>query len=82
MNFARPILLLLVIVVPVLVLWGLRGRARRREAWAALGQDGRPMADGTWGWIVVVGLLIVALAGPRWGAFRDRNCPLGTTSSC
>src|SRR5437773_1467276 len=67
MNFARPEFLWLLTLLPVLVLWAIRGRLRRRRGWEALAQRGRAPRDGTWWWLGSVGCLIVAMAQPRWG---------------
>src|SRR6187200_1823667 len=69
--FANPELLWVLTLVPLLALLGWHGRRRRRETLARLGTltvipHGRPI----WrrpGWAVVLALLTVAAAGPRWG---------------
>lgn len=75
--FIRPSLLWLVPIVPMLALWVWRGRARRRAAWWALGRSGKPGGDGGWLWLGSISLMIVALAGPRWGRGPEPELPAG-----
>lgn len=67
-DFARPTaLLLLPLIVPAL-LWLARRDARKRAGeWTALGRTGTAPPTGAHAWIGAIALLIVALAGPRWG---------------
>jgi Ca-activated chloride channel homolog len=67
MSFAHPERLWLLLAVPVLVLWAIRGRLRRRRSWAALAQRGRVPGVGTLRWLGTMVCLMVALAQPRWG---------------
>ncbi|MFO0909947.1 MAG: VWA domain-containing protein [Isosphaeraceae bacterium] len=76
--FANPErLILLAVVVPLLGLWSLIARSRRRRDWLALGQSGRPPSEGTLGWLLVASFLVVALAQPRWGRTREATPPSG-----
>jgi Ca-activated chloride channel family protein len=67
LNFAHPEHLWLLLAVPVLALWAIRGRLRRRRSWEALAQRGRVPREGTVWWLGSVACLIVALAQPKWG---------------
>jgi Ca-activated chloride channel family protein len=77
MNFARPELLwLFTLFVPVLI-WGIRGRLRRRRDWQALAQRGRVSRQGTLALVGSIACLIVALAQPRWGSGGSGTLPPG-----
>ena len=77
MTFARPELLWLLMILPGLVLWAIRGRRRRARGWRALAQRGRAPRDGTVLVIACVACLIVALAQPRWGRLAAPPVPPG-----
>src|SRR5690242_20007315 len=77
MTFARPESLWLLLALPVLILWGIRGRLRRRRGWEALAQRGRAPREGTVWWLGSVACLIVALAQPRWGRLGGPPPPPG-----
>ncbi len=77
MSFAHPERLMLLVVVPVLSAIGLWAWRRRRRDWRVLGCSGIPPADGTWAWLAALGVLILALAGPRWGRWADTTRPAG-----
>jgi Ca-activated chloride channel family protein len=47
--------------------WVVRGARLRTRDWRALGESGRAPGDGAWGWLVAMGLVILALGQPRWG---------------
>jgi Ca-activated chloride channel family protein len=53
------------------------GRRRRHAAWEALGQRGKPPADGRVGVILAGFWLVVALAQPRWGRDPSAAIPPG-----
>jgi Ca-activated chloride channel family protein len=77
MDFAHPGWLGLLVLVPLLaVRAGWSGRRRARE-WLALGRGGRPPGDGTWTGLGMMTLLLVALAGPRWGLIVGPEPPPG-----
>src|SRR5437868_14170852 len=77
MNFARPEFLWLLTLLPVLSLWAIWGRLRRRRGWEALAQRGRAPRDGTGWWLGSVACLIVAMAQPRWGRLAGPAPPPG-----
>ncbi len=60
-------MLWLLVILPALVAWAVRGRRRRAESWQALAQRGRPPRDGTMFFVCCIACLIVALGQPRWG---------------
>jgi Ca-activated chloride channel family protein len=66
-NFAHPQRLWLLLALPVLALWAIRGGLRRRRSWEALAQRGRAPREGTVWWLGSLACLIVALAQPKWG---------------
>ena len=79
LHFANPPFLLLMLAVPPLVWWWLRqrGGALRYPATGSL--SGLPGGRGTWARYggaglraLALGLLVVALAGPRWPDRRTR----------
>ncbi len=77
MSFAHPGYLWLLLALILLSAWVARGRRRRARDWVALGQEGRPRGDGGLGWLGAVGLLVVALAQPRWGRSPGPPLPPG-----
>ena len=77
MTFARPELFWLLMVLPGLVVWAIRGRSRRARAWQALAQRGRVPRDGSIFLIACVACLIVAIAQPRWGRLAGPPVPPG-----
>jgi len=77
LNFARPELLWLLMILPGLVVWAVKGRRRRARGWLALAQRGRVPRDGTVFVILCVACLIMALAQPRWGQLGAPSLPPG-----
>ncbi len=77
MEFARSDWLWLGLIIPLLVLLVAATRRRRVRDWNDLGQAGRPSSDGGWAWVVALGLLILALAQPRWGRLAGSELPPG-----
>jgi Ca-activated chloride channel family protein len=77
MNFARPEFFWLFTLLPLLLLWAIRGRWKRRRGWEALAQRGRAPRAGTGWWLASVVCLIVALAQPRWGRLAGSAPPPG-----
>jgi len=78
MNFARPMVLWLVLLVPALAAlgWGARAARRRRlRRFASESILPRLLVGGSWGReavlsslrLVAIGLVILALARPQWG---------------
>jgi Ca-activated chloride channel family protein len=74
-SFVHPERLWLLTVLPILVLWAIRARLKRRRAWEALAQRGRAPRDGTLWWLSAVALLMVAIAQPRWGRLGSPRPP-------
>jgi Ca-activated chloride channel family protein len=77
LSFARPEMLWLLMILPGLLLWAIRGRGRRASGWRALAQRGRVPHDGTALVIGCVTCLIFALAQPRWGRLAASPLPPG-----
>jgi Ca-activated chloride channel family protein len=77
LTFARPELLWLLMSLPGLVLWAIRGRWRRDRDWRALAQRGRAARDGTVLLIGCAACLIVAMGQPRWGRLAAAPVPPG-----
>ena len=70
-HFAHPDRLFLLIALVPLLAWVARGARKRHASWVGLGQEGRPARDGG-GWRMLASVLVVvALAGPRWGRAAD-----------
>jgi Ca-activated chloride channel family protein len=76
-DFAHPERLWLLLILPPLIFRAARGRARRARDWAALGRAGPPPGDGSWGWVAAIGMLVLALAQPRWGRDESSALPAG-----
>ncbi len=75
MIFVHPDRLWLLAAWGFLILWALRARSRRRRAWKALAQRGRPPREGAVWWLIAAGLLIVAVAQPKWGRIGPAPAP-------
>ena len=75
--FSRPDRLWWLLALPILAAWVARGQRLRRRAWDALGLGGRPVGDGAWFWLAAIGILIVAVAQPRWGRSSGPPLPPG-----
>lgn len=75
LDFTRPMALWLLLIVPGLAWVVARGRRRRSREWAALGHGGRPPRDAARSWLAALTLLLVALAGPRWGRPNAAGSP-------
>jgi Ca-activated chloride channel family protein len=73
MDFSRPVWLWLLLLLLPLGVAVIAGQRRLRRDRAAVGVAGRAVRDGAWAWIGVIGLLIVAAAGPRWGESAERS---------
>ncbi len=54
-----------------------RGSRMRDRDWTRLGQSGRPSSDGSRPWLFAAGLLVLALAQPRWGRTTGHDSPPG-----
>ncbi|SIN89163.1 Ca-activated chloride channel family protein [Singulisphaera sp. GP187] len=65
--FAQPQSLWLLVALPLLFAWVVRGLLRRRRDWVLLGQGSRLRRDGSLGWLAAIFCLILAVAQPRWG---------------
>jgi Ca-activated chloride channel family protein len=76
-DLAHREFLWLLLVVPLLLVRIARGRRRRFEQWAVLGQGGRLPGDGATGWILAIACLAVALCEPRWGRVPAPPFPPG-----
>ncbi|WP_435005404.1 VWA domain-containing protein [Tundrisphaera lichenicola] len=76
-DLGHPGRLWLLVGLLPLVLWSIRGGRRRLRDWAALGQSGKPTRDGATFWLAAMGLLILALAQPRWGRVAGSEQPEG-----
>jgi Ca-activated chloride channel family protein len=77
MSFAHPEFLWLLTLVPVLLLWAIRGRLRRVRAWEVLGQRGQVPSTGSMWWLGSIACMIVAMAQPRWGRLASEPLPPG-----
>ena len=75
--FAHPDRLWLLAALLPMAAWVARGSRLRLRDWKALGQSGRPSGDGSWAWLVAMGLIVVALAQPRWGRMLGPDSPAG-----
>jgi Ca-activated chloride channel homolog len=76
-TFAHPELLWLLVLLPLLCVWAIRGTRLRGAGWRALGQRGRVPRDGTVRLIISIACLILALAQPRWGRVAGPPLPPG-----
>jgi len=77
LSFAHPEQLWLLLILPIQIVWAVRGRFLRRRSWSGLAQRGRAPSDGILGWIGCAACLIVAMAQPRWGHEQSRPLPPG-----
>ncbi|MGO9463168.1 MAG: VWA domain-containing protein [Isosphaeraceae bacterium] len=77
LSFAHPEQLWLLLILPILTVWAVRGRFLSRRAWSGLAQRGRAPRDGTLGLIACASSLIVAMAQPRWGHEQSPSLPPG-----
>ena len=77
MSFGRPDLLWLLLLIPVLGLYALRGRRLRARAWVELAQRGKVPGHRSMTMIAAVALLILALAQPRFGRLIGPPLPPG-----
>ncbi len=75
MSFVHPERLWLLTLLPVLILWAIWGRMKRRRAWEALAQRGRAPRDGTLWYLISAASLILAIAQPRWGRLGSPHPP-------
>ena len=75
MTFVHGERLWLLAAWGLLILWAIRGRWRRRRAWEALAQRGRPPREGALWWLVAIGCLILAVAQPKWGRLGPALAP-------
>lgn len=75
--FSQPKVLWLLALFPLLGLRVVLGARRRRRDWVELGQASRLRSDGAFGWMMAIGLLILALAQPRWGRGVSPPSPPG-----
>ncbi len=62
-------------MLPILVLWAIRARLRRRRAWEALAQRGRAPREGALWWLSAFAFLILAIAQPKWGRLGSTRPP-------
>jgi len=77
LSFAHPEQLWLLLILPILTVWAVRGRFSSRRAWSGLAQRGKAPRDGTLGLIGCATCLIVAMAQPRWGHEQPPSLPPG-----
>ncbi len=77
MSFAHPEQLWLLLILPIMTVWVVRGRSLSRRAWTGLAQRGRIPRDGTAGLIGCATCLVVAMAQPRWGHEQPPPLPPG-----
>jgi Ca-activated chloride channel family protein len=66
LEFTRPAWLWVFVALPILAGVAHRGHKLRRHAWNRLGKTIFPRAEADWRWLIALGLLIFAAAGPRW----------------
>ena len=71
MNFENPHHLWLLLIVPLLTLWALRGRRRKARAWESLQRWGRPPGDRSITILTALALTIAASAQPRFGIIPE-----------
>lgn len=77
MEFARPQWLWLLLAPPILAAVVVLAARRRRETWQRLAQVGGPPGDGGRAWLVAIGMLVLAMAQPRWGQGPRTPLPPG-----
>jgi Ca-activated chloride channel family protein len=77
LSFAHPEQLWLLLILPMQIVWAVRGRFSRRRDWTDLAQRGRAPGVGTLGWVGCAACLIVAMARPRWGHEQSPPLPPG-----
>lgn len=77
MSWSRPEWLGLLVLVPVLAWWARGSEQRRFVDWRRLGQRGAPLRTGALAGLLAQALLLVALAGPRWGTMAGSERPPG-----
>src|SRR5262249_36594073 len=77
LDLAHPSQLWLLLLLPPLLGWAVRGARRRARQWSSLGQVGRMPRDGAIEWLWAIVLLIIALAQPRWGRTPSPPLPPG-----
>jgi Ca-activated chloride channel family protein len=75
--FAHPERLWLLLGLLPVAAWLFRGGRLRAREWVALGQSSRAPGDGSWGWLLAMSLMIVALGQPRWGRIFGNDAPSG-----
>ena len=76
-DFGHPDRLWIALALLPWALLVARGSQSRERDWARLGLPGRPRNDGSWSWLWATGLLILALAQPRWGRSGGQDSPPG-----
>jgi Ca-activated chloride channel homolog len=67
----------LLLILPGMIIWAIRGRIQRRRDWQALAQRGRVPRDGTFLIVGCVACVIIAMAQPRWGRLAASPLPPG-----
>ncbi len=77
MDLARPELLIFLTAAVGLVFLARRSNRRRARDWARLGASGRLRREPFWPVVLATAVLVVALAGPRWGQAEGGGLPPG-----
>jgi Ca-activated chloride channel homolog len=75
MTFAHPEILWLLLLLPPLLAWVIRGEWSRSRGWRDLGLRGRVPRAGTVRLIMSIVCVVIALAQPRWGRVAERLAP-------
>jgi len=76
-ELTRPAWLWGLAALPILAGLVVRARKWRRHAWGRLGKSIFPRGEPVWRWLIVLGLLLAAAAGPRWNWRSQTGATMG-----